>query len=605
MEHKEIALKTLKKYFGYDEFRSPQAEIIEEILSGRNASVIMPTGGGKSVCYQVPALILEGVAIIITPIIALMQDQVNSLKELGIKAECLNSDLDWKGQEEVMQQVKNGEIKLLYISPEKLLVAGFYNQLKQLNVSLFAIDESHCVSQWGHSFRKDYLNLGILAQDFPKVPRIALTATANDLTRNEIRNNLSLTNDKEFVGSFDRPNITYNIESKADEKEQLIKYIKNNHKEESGIVYCMTRKRVEEFAKMLSDKGYNAYPYHAGLSTEVRKDNLNTFLKEEKIIIVATIAFGMGIDKPNVRFVCHLDLPASIEAYYQETGRAGRDGEPSVAWMLYGVEDIANRRRILASAKGDEQHKRLEKNNVDAMFSLCEVAHCRRKVLMGYFGDELEKKCGNCDNCFNPPQTFDASLLVQKALSAIGRTGQRFGVDYIVNILLGNETPKNKVKKHHELTVFGIGKDHTESEWKTIFRQLIVLGYIDINPVYGSLILSEKCRPILKGEEKIELGKQITQQGKISRFSRNKNSFTVEDAMLFQELKDLRMKLARSKGLAPYMIFNDESLKDMVALKPVRKPLMLSVSGVGDIKFKNYGQDFMDVIIKNMNNSDD
>ena len=486
MENKEIALETLKKYFGYDTFRSPQDEIIEELIAGRSASVIMPTGGGKSVCYQIPALIREDVAIIVTPIIALMQDQVTSLKELGVPAEYLNSKLSWQEQEEVFSRVVNNEIKLLYISPEKLLSPNFYQRLKGLNISMFAIDEAHCVSQWGHSFRKDYLALGILVQDFPNVPRIALTATANAITRKEIAHNLGLTQSKQFMGGFDRPNITYNIQTKIDEKKQLLRYIEDNHAEETGIVYCMTRKRVNDYAELLADQGYDALPYHAGLPDKVREKNLDRFLKEEKIIMVATIAFGMGIDKPNVRFVCHLDLPSSIEAYYQETGRAGRDGEPSVAWMLYGIEDVANRQRLLANTVGDEQHKRLEKNNLDSMFSLCEVVDCRRKILLRYFGDELKKGCGNCDNCINPPSTFDASLVVQKALSAIIRTGQKFGSNYIIEVLLGNENPKNKIRKHNELKLFGVGKEHTESEWKTIFRQLIVLGYIEINPVYAN-----------------------------------------------------------------------------------------------------------------------
>jgi len=602
MQSKDIALQTLNKYFGYNSFRSPQDEIIEEILKGRSASVIMPTGGGKSVCYQIPALILNGVAIIITPIIALMQDQVGSLKEMGVSAEYLNSTLSQQKQSEIIHKVLNGQVKLLYVSPERLLNNVFYETVKKMNVSLFAIDESHCVSQWGHSFRTDYLNLGVISVDFPNVPKIALTATANELTRNEIINNLGLTSAKQFVGSFDRPNITYVIESKSQESEQLVDYISENHEEDSGIVYCMTRRRVEEFAKLLQDEGYNAYPYHAGLSIEEREKHLNLFLKNEKVIIVATIAFGMGIDKPNVRFVCHMDLPSSIEAYYQETGRAGRDGEPSVAWMLYGVEDVAKRLQILERSGGDEQHKRLERNNIDTMFSLCEVVSCRRQVLMGYFGDTLDKNCNNCDNCLNPKQTEDASIYVQKALSAMCRTGQIYGVNYIVAILMGKENPRNIANKHNELNVFGLGKDLSESNWKTIFRQLIVMGYIDLNHIYGSLRLTNKGVPILKGIEKIRLSKHIVQKGK--RLTQNivKIGMSLEDEILFLKLKELRMKISKSKNMPPYLIFNDDTLKDMIFLKANNPNKMLKVNGVGDVKLRNYGGLFIEVINKHLSN---
>jgi ATP-dependent DNA helicase RecQ len=604
MNTDELALNALKKYFGYDSFRSPQDEIIKELIEGRSASVIMPTGGGKSLCYQIPAIVKDGVAIIVSPLIALMQDQVNALNENGIPAAYINSTVDWNEQVNIMNKVKSAEIKLLYVAPERLLKPNFYNELKFINISMFAIDEAHCVSQWGHSFRRDYLELSVLSEDFPNVPRIALTATANKLTRQEILTNLGLTNSKEFLCGFDRENIQYNIQSKTDEQKQLLNYIENNHCEETGVVYCLSRKKTEEIAKLLQDHGHNALAYHAGLKADVKEDNLETFLKDEGIIMVATIAFGMGIDKPNVRFVCHVDIPSSIEAYYQETGRAGRDGEPAVAWMLYGIQDVVSRQKMLAKSTANEQHKRLEQNNLNTMFSLCEVTHCRRQVLLGYFGDIMDKPCGNCDNCITPPQTFDATVAAQKALSTIARTKQLFGVNYLVDILTGKETPKNKIKKHNELGVFGIGKDYNESDWKTIYRQLTVLGYIEIHPVYGALRLTEKSLPLLKGEETLFLGKQIVKKGKISRTSKKNNNFSMEDEMLFQDLRELRRVLSKSKNVPPYLIFNDEALKDMVALKPTTKNVMLMVSGVGDVKLRNYGEDFMNIIKEHHNKED-
>lgn len=601
--NKKIALEVLKKYFGYDKFRSPQDEIIEELLNDRSVSVIMPTGGGKSLCYQIPAIIKEGTAIVITPIISLMQDQVGALKEIGVKAEYLNSTQLRNTQNEILNKLSNNEIKLLYVAPERLLEPSFYNYLKTVNISLFAIDEAHCVSQWGHSFRQDYLKLTSLINDFPHVPRIALTATANELTRKEIYTNLGLLDSKQFIGSFDRPNISYSIQSKIDEEKQLVDYLETNHIDESGVIYCMSRKRVDQFAEMLQEEGYNALPYHAGLKNEVKEENLSKFLKEENVIMVATIAFGMGIDKPNVRFVCHLDIPASIEAYYQETGRAGRDGEPSVAWMLYGVEDIVFRQGLLARSEGDEQHKRLEQNNLDSVFSLCEVVHCRRKILLGYFDEDLNKNCGNCDNCRNPPSMFDATVLAQKAMSVIAKTGQIFGVNYIIDILIGKETIKNKIKKHQELSVFGVGSDCSGSEWKTIIRQLMVLGYIKINPVHNSLRLSEKCRKVLKGDEIVELGKQIIEKNKIR--TSQKSNFSIEDQTLFGKFKELRMRLSRSRRVQPYMIFNDATLKEMVKRKPKSKLEFLRVSGVGEAKYSQYGKEFLFVIDKHVNPIED
>jgi ATP-dependent DNA helicase RecQ len=590
-------LEALKKYFGYDQFREPQGKIIDTLINDENAMVIMPTGGGKSMCYQIPAILKEGTCIVISPLIALMQDQVESLKQNGIKAEFINSTVSAANKRTIANELFNGEIKLLYVAPERLLDPIFYNWIKEnVKVSMFAIDEAHCVSQWGHDFRKEYMQLSILAVDFPSVPRIALTATANELTRNEIINNLSLQNSPHFVCGFDRSNITYNIQSKGDEENQLLSYIKNNHVGETGIVYCLSRKRTEEFTKLLWDNGFNAMTYHAGLSDEEKESNLNIFLNNDNVIMVATIAFGMGIDKPDVRFVCHVDLPSSIEAYYQETGRAGRDGKSSVAWMLYGLKDVTMRKKFLEQSEAPDQQKRIERNALNAMFSLCEATSCRRQILLGYFGDNLEKPCGNCDNCLTPPETFDATTITQKALSTVLRTKEMFGATVLIDVLLGNETPKVKQKEFDKLSVFGIGTELGENEWKTLFRQLSVMGYLDIEPKYGSLKINIKSSPILKGQETIFLGKHIltptktkVKKKKITKTTTNLNA---AQQKTLNRLMDVRKNIAKETKLPAYAVFNNDTLSQLVLYNPKSVADMINVSGIGEAKIKKYGEMF-------------
>lgn len=594
------SLEALKKYFGYDSFREPQDQIVDTLVNNQNALVIMPTGGGKSICYQIPAIVKDGVCIVVSPLIALMQDQVNSLKNNGINANFINSTVSESHKKEVIQQIQNNELKLLYVAPERLLEERFYQWLKTINISMFAIDEAHCVSQWGHDFRKDYLNLSRLVYDFPNVPRIALTATANDLTRQEIINNLGLQNANQFICGFDRPNISYNIQIKTNEERQLLDYLEEQ-KGNSGVVYCLSRKKTEKIAKLLEENGFNALPYHAGMNKDIKELYLNKFLKEENIIMVATIAFGMGIDKPDVRFVCHVDLPSSIEAYYQETGRAGRDGLEATAWMLYGVEDVVRRNNMVKEGTADQAYKMIEMNNLNAMFSLCEVATCRRQVLLNYFGDHLEEPCGNCDNCLNPPKTFNATEACQKALSTAYRTGQMFGTNYLIEVLRGTDNPKIKAKKHDQLSVYGIGKDLSDSDWKNIFRQLIVLGYLKVNPPYSSLSLHSSARPVLKSEKEIFLSEALLKK-KVKKVSARKieQELSYEDSLLFEKLRRLRKELADEQAIPPYAVFNDKTLKDMVLIKPINLNQFLSVTGVGQAKKDKYGNDFIKIIKKNI-----
>ena len=591
------AKEALKKYFGYDSFRNPQEEIVNTLINNQSAMVLMPTGGGKSICYQIPAIVKEGTCIVISPLISLMQDQVDSLNQIGINAEFLNSTTSNEDKRKIATNLKNETIKLLYVSPERLLNPTFYNWMKEnVNISMFAIDEAHCVSQWGHDFRKDYIKLSILSKDFPSVPRIALTATANELTRNEIISNLSLADAPKFICGFDRSNITYHIQSKDNEKEQLLNYIKNNHIDESGIVYCLSKKRTEDFTKLLCDNGFNALTYHAGMTNTDKERNLNTFLKEDNVIMVATIAFGMGIDKPDVRFVCHVDLPKSIESYYQETGRAGRDGKHSDAWMLYGLKDVMMQKMILDNSPANDQIKRITQNSLNSMFSLCEVISCRRQVLLGYFGEELKEPCGNCDNCLNPPETFDATILFQKAVSTVLKTNQSFGATMLIDVLLGKNNAKIKQRKFNELSVFGIGKELGENEWKTLFRQLSVMGYLDIESKYGSLKYNEKSREILKGNKKIFLGKHIiTPKEKNKKKTKTKiehNTLNEDQNIILDRLIAVRSDIAKELNKPTYQIFSMETLIQMVLVMPKSLPEMINVNGVGEIKLDKFGQKF-------------
>ena len=502
----------LYKVFGYKTFRGKQQEIIEHILNGNDGLVLMPTGGGKSLCFQIPALCFEGITVVISPLIALMQDQVNALKQAGVRASVLNSTLNAEKSNLVEEQIFNNELELVYVSPERLNTEGFLNLLKKSKISLFAIDEAHCVSQWGHDFRPEYTKFSALKEIFPNVPRIALTATADELTRIDIIKNLNLENGKVFVSSFDRPNIEYTIKIKDNEKKQLLNFIKEDHRNDSGIVYCISRKRVEEVAAYLKKEGFNALPYHAGLDKKIREKNQEKFIKEDSMIMVATIAFGMGIDKPDVRFVAHLDLPKSVESYYQETGRAGRDGLPADAWMVYGLKDIVQLKQFIDSSTASPEQKRIEHQKLNTLIGYVETVNCRRRILLDYFAEELKNDCKNCDNCLEPPVTYDATVDVQKVLSCIYRTQTDrygFGGGHIINILLGKDDEKVKKFKHDKLSTFGIGKDVSESQWKSIIRQVAILGFVEMDMQYSTLKTNLEANDVLRGKKKVELRKFI------------------------------------------------------------------------------------------------
>ncbi|MBW7469872.1 DNA helicase RecQ [Marinobacter sp. F4218] len=593
--------QVLHEVFGYEAFRPLQGDIIREVVSGNDALVLMPTGGGKSLCYQVPALVRPGTAIVISPLIALMQDQVAALRELGVKAAFLNSTMDFEQARATEYALMTGELDLLYCAPERLIQPRTIELLHNASISLFAIDEAHCVSQWGHDFRSDYLQLSMLAGEFPGIPRIALTATADERTRKEIAERLTLTEARHFVSGFDRPNIQYRIAPKTNANKQLLDFIKSEHEGECGIVYCLSRNKVDATAKMLADKGYTALPYHAGLPADDRARHQERFLREDGVIIVATIAFGMGIDKPDVRFVAHLDLPKSLEAYYQETGRAGRDGKPSTAWMVYGLQDVIKLRQMLEASQGNDHFKRVERQKLDAMLGLCEVTRCRRQVLLRYFGDVLDEPCGNCDTCLNPPETWDGTVAVQKALSCVFRTGQRFGVTYLIDVLRGSENERILQSGHHEVSTFGIGTELSTNEWKSVFRQLVANGYLRADPEgYGALQLTEQCRPLLKGEHQVELRKDPEVKKTASRSSGTRGGSAVRDQITddhgWEVLRACRKELAEKKGVPPYVIFHDTTLFDMLERKPRSLEELAEVSGVGAAKLEKYGAIFLEAI---------
>ncbi len=587
------AQSILKSIFGYDEFRHAQQDIIQELLNGNDALVLMPTGGGKSLCYQIPALVREGTAIVVSPLIALMQDQVDALRQLGIKAAFLNSSLSQDEAYDIQQRLLNGELDLLYVAPERLHNGAMLSLLDRCQLSLFAIDEAHCVSQWGHDFRPDYQQLKLLHQRYPTVPRIALTATADQRTRDEIISQLQLGDARVFINSFDRPNIHYAISEGNNARQRLWKFLEDNHAQDAGIVYCLSRKKVEETASWLAEQGRTALPYHAGLPQEVRQRNQQRFLRDEAVIIVATIAFGMGIDKPDVRFVAHLNLPKSIEAYYQETGRAGRDGAPANAWMAYGLQDVITLRQFMQDSKADEAHKRMEHHKLESMLGLCELITCRRQSLLTYFDEASLEPCGNCDNCLQPPEKWDGTESAQKALSCIYRTEQRFGVNYIVDILHGKVDERIQRNGHDKLSTFGIGKDTLVTEWRSLFRQLIALGYIDIDVErHGALCLTEKCRLILRGEQALELRKPVKQE-KTATDKKQKMAVRPQDQPLWDALRALRTSLAEEAGVPPYVIFHDATLQEMVKKRPLTEQDMNRISGVGGQKLARYGQVFL------------
>jgi len=590
------ALHTLQTIFGYDAFRGPQADIVDHVIKGGDALVLMPTGGGKSLCYQIPALVREGIGIVVSPLIALMQDQVAALRQNGVAAAYLNSSLSPAEAAEIEDQLMRGQLDLLYVAPERLMTPRTLALLERLHIGLFAIDEAHCVSQWGHDFRPEYIQLSILHERFPNIPRIALTATADEPTRREIRERLALQQARVFNNGFDRPNIRYRIaENTGNAREALYRFIQNEHEGESGIVYCLSRKKVDETADWLVKKGLNALPYHAGKSQEERLHNQERFLREDGIIIVATIAFGMGIDKPDVRFVAHLSLPKSIEAYYQETGRAGRDGLPSDAWMNYGLQDVITLRQMQEASEADEQHKRVERHKLDAMLGLCELTSCRRQGLLRYFGDSLDKPCGNCDNCLTPPETWDATVAAQKALSCVHRTGQRFGVNYLIDVLRGSEHERIKQFGHDQVTTYGIGKELSTNEWRAIYRQLISRGLLSVDiEGYGGLHLTEAARPVLRGETELHLRKlpvkAKTERKQTRQFAKD------EDNKLWQALRECRRRLAEEQGIPAYMIFHDATLAEMMERQPQDLDQLSRISGVGERKLEAYGDAFLDVI---------
>jgi ATP-dependent DNA helicase RecQ len=592
----------LHRVFGYDSFRLLQGDIIRELVGGGDALVLMPTGGGKSLCYQVPALVRTGTAIVVSPLIALMQDQVAALTELGVKAAFLNSTMDVHQAQDTENALMTGQLDLLYCAPERLIQPRTLNLLKHASLSLFAIDEAHCVSQWGHDFRSDYLELSRLADEFPGVPRIALTATADERTRKEIAERLSLTRARHFISSFDRPNIQYRIAPKTNANKQLLDFIEAEHSGDCGIVYCLSRNKVDATARLLQKQGYNALPYHAGLDSTTRSRHQERFLREDGVIIVATIAFGMGIDKPDVRFVAHLDLPKSLEAYYQETGRAGRDGNHSTAWMVYGLQDVIKLRQMLEASQGNDHFKRVERQKLDAMLGLCEVTQCRRQVLLRYFGDTLDQPCGNCDTCLNPPETWDGKVAVQKALSCVFRTGQRFGVTYLIDVLRGSENERIRQSGHQAASTYGIGQELSVNEWKSVFRQLVANGYLRADPDgYGALQLTEDCRPLLKGAVAIELRKDPVQKPGKSRGNGGSNrgrkfADEVEDKDAWEALRACRKALAEEKGVPPYVIFHDATLFDILEKQPASLSEMADIAGVGAAKLEKYGDEFLSAL---------
>ncbi|PCJ51151.1 MAG: DNA helicase RecQ [Gammaproteobacteria bacterium] len=586
----------LKTTFGHSSFRFDQLDIIKTVLDGNDALAVMPTGGGKSICYQLPALFSEGITLVVSPLISLMTDQVVNLKEDGIEACFLNSMQNIKQRQQAEESILSGKVKLVYVSPEGLLSGSLVHFFREIDISLIAIDEAHCVSQWGHEFRRDYSRLGELKHTFPDTPFLGLTATADSKTRDDIVKQLHMSAPKIFVSSFDRPNIKYSIHERTNEIKQLDDFIEANHKNQTGIVYCMSRRKVEKTAADLTALGHNAVPYHAGLATKTRQEAQDAFNKQDNIVIVATIAFGMGIDKPNVRFVAHLDLPKSIESYYQETGRAGRDGKPSNAWMIYGLQDVIKLSRMLETTDASEAYKKVARHKLNAMLSLCETTVCRREYLLNYFEEQGKAQCGNCDTCLEPLETWDATIDAQKVLSTIFRTGQIFGAGHIVDVLRGSKNAKILGKGHDKLSVYGLGKDKSKNHWNIVLRQLLNMHYIFItNWDYGNLALTEKSREILKNQTTFHMRKFMAQASPKKRRSNAITSTHGRDS-LFESLRDLRFFIATEKKVPSFVIFSDKSLHDMCHLMPKNKAEFLMVNGVGESKCDNYSEDFLEVI---------
>lgn len=611
------ALETLRRVFGYPSFRGPQAEIIDHLITGGDALVLMPTGGGKSLCYQIPALLRPGIGVVVSPLIALMQDQVDALLQAGVRAAYLNSSLDYAAAAATEQRLLRGELDLIYVAPERLLTERFLSLLDRLDangrLALFAIDEAHCVSQWGHDFRPEYIQLSALHQRYPAIPRIALTATADGLTRREIVTRLGLDSARIFISSFDRPNIRYSVvergEGKTSPRQQLLEFLAG-HRGEAGIVYCLSRRKVDETAAWLGEQGIAALPYHAGLEADTRQKNQQRFLRDEGVVMVATIAFGMGIDKPDVRFVAHLDLPKSLEAYYQETGRAGRDGEPAEAWMTYGLNDVViHRQRIDESVAGDEQ-KRVERGKLDALLAWCETVRCRRVLLLKYFGEDAAP-CGNCDTCLEPPEMWDGTEAARKAMSAALRTGQRFGAGHLIDVLRGKATEKVQQFGHQSLPTFAVGADLDDNGWRSVFRQLLAAGLLHADAqAYGALRLTEAARPLLRGESTLSLRRPVV------RARKNKNpalatrwlnarpdapapaTANATDAPVFDALRAWRSERAREQGVPAYVILHDRTLHELAARRPLSADELLSVPGIGQAKADRYGEALLRVLVQ-------
>jgi len=593
----EQALEVLRTVFGYRDFRGQQADIIHHVIAGGDALVLMPTGGGKSLCFQIPALVRPGLGLVISPLIALMKDQVDALRQAGIRAATLNSSLNPGEAAEVERKMLEGKLDLVYVAPERLMTPRCLELLSRTRLALFAIDEAHCVSQWGHDFRPEYQQLTILHERFPDVPRIALTATADGPTRIDIVERLVLHEARVFAAGFDRPNIRYRIVPKREARSQLLSFLETEHPFDAGIVYCLSRKRVEEVAIFLATKGRVALPYHAGLDALTRERNQDRFLKDEGVVMVATVAFGMGIDKPNVRFVVHLDAPKSLEAYYQETGRAGRDGLPADAWMTYGMADVTALLGMLEGSNLDERQRRIERQKLNALLGFCETATCRRQVLLGYFGERDHKPCGNCDNCLRPARVWDGLVAAQKALSAVFRTGQRFGVAHLIDVLTGNLTDRVKQFGHDRLKTFGVGIDLDKGEWRSVFRQLVAQGHLHVDiEGHGGLHLNESARQVLSGSQPVAFRSDIaeTKPAKSRAAPRQPSGDkTPEEEALWQALRTLRLELAREQGVPPYIIFHDSTLLDLVKRRPRTLEELSRIPGVGQSKLARYGEAFL------------
>jgi ATP-dependent DNA helicase RecQ len=594
-------LELLHQVFGFDAFRGPQAEIVDHVTGGGDALVLMPTGGGKSLCYQVPALLRDGTAIVVSPLIALMQDQVDALRQLGVRAALLNSSLDAQSASAVEQQLLGGELDLLYVAPERLLTGRFLSLLDRSRVALFAIDEAHCVSQWGHDFRPEYRQLTLLHERWPDVPRIALTATADTPTRNEIVERLALHDARQFVSSFDRPNIRYTVVPKRSGPKQLVAFL-DDHRGQTGIVYCLSRRKVDATAQLLVDAGYNALPYHAGLDAATRADHQRRFVHGEGVVMCATIAFGMGIDKPDVRFVAHLDLPKSMEGYYQETGRAGRDGEPSEAWLAYGLGDATLLQRMIADSEAPEPRKQVERRKLDALLGYCESTGCRRQSLLAYFGEAHPGACGNCDNCLSPAQTWDGTVAAQKALSCAYRTGQRFGAAHLVDVLRGADTEKVRQFGHDTLSTYGIGQELDAKQWRSVFRQLVAAGLLEADVEgYGALRLTADSGAVLKGERSLQLRTDPPGTKRVRSSSGTRSASIAVDldpdaALRFEALRAWRADTAREQNVPAYVIFHDRTLREIATHAPNDLDALSTLDGIGAAKLERYGHALLDVL---------